>query len=104
MSGIGMYTLDDEGRPVACPDSATWGRWMASVRDGRVVARTRCRDEASVSTVFLGLDHNFGDGGPPVLWESMAFDAGDEDMDRYTSREDAVMGHEAMVARHGGAA
>src|SRR5215469_9801499 len=30
------------------------------------------KGETWISTVFLGIDHNYGDG-PPVLWETMAF-------------------------------
>lgn len=53
-----------------------------------------------MSTVFLGLDHSHTSKGLPVLWETMVFGGPlDQEMDRYTSREDAVEGHEAMVKR-----
>lgn len=52
----------------------------------------------TVSTVYLVLDHSFGDG-PPVLWESMVFGGPiDEDQRRYTSRADAVTGHAELVS------
>jgi hypothetical protein len=54
-------------------------------------------DGYRVSTVFLGTDHSFTGHGPPVLWETMIFDAGDLALDvfqwRYTSRADAEIGH-----------
>lgn len=56
-----------------------------------------------VSTVWLGIDHGFGDG-PPVLWETMIFAKGQGDPlnldcweQRYTSRKDAVEGHAKVV-------
>ena len=51
-----------------------------------------------VSTIFLGLDHSFGDG-PPVLFETMVF--GDTDLDynqvRYSTYDEAEAGHKALV-------
>lgn len=75
----------------------------------RVLARTEV-GWLTVSTVFLGLDHGLYDG-PPVLWETMIFGRGrlasfrgmpflardSYDQRRYTSREDALLGHEEMV-------
>lgn len=48
-----------------------------------------------VSTVFLGLDHSYGKG-PPILWETMVFGGSmrDEYMERYTSEQEALEGHE----------
>ena len=52
-----------------------------------------------MSTVFLGLDHNFG-GGTPILWETLVFGGPlDGEMSRYETRLQAMQGHEAMVAR-----
>ena len=52
-----------------------------------------------VSTVFLGLDHQHFDG-PPLLFETMVFvgEHGDE-MERYSTWDEAVAGHDAMVAK-----
>lgn len=58
-------------------------------------------DETDVSTVFLGMDHSFGEG-PPVLYETMVFPAGtvdDRDCRRYRTRAEAVAGHAEMVAK-----
>jgi len=55
-----------------------------------------------VSTVFLGLDHRDGGDGPPILFETMVFTDGDADEDtmvRYTTREEALIGHKVEVAR-----
>lgn len=56
-----------------------------------------------VSTVFLGLDHDYTGKGPPVLWETMIFGVeilGSDEYDfqqRYSSREDALRGHKRAV-------
>lgn len=53
-----------------------------------------------VSTVWLGMDHNFY-GGVPLLLETMVFDSprGGNDiyMRRYTTWEQAVEGHKEAV-------
>ena len=51
-----------------------------------------------VSTVFLGLDHSFGFGGPPPLFETAIFDRDDRaniDMWRYSTWDEAMAGHKA---------
>ena len=58
-----------------------------------------------ISTVWLGLDHNFMRGGPPLIFETMVFHSGEDgpkadldiDMDRYSTEEQALAGHEAFV-------
>jgi hypothetical protein len=91
------YILDGH-RAVPCPDLERWAAWYETAN--RRVAKTTVREGVEVSTVFLGLDHAFGDG-PPLLFETMVFryDDGGSDMDRYSTWDEAVTGHEAMVAR-----
>jgi hypothetical protein len=115
---IDRYILNEAGEPVAEPDLMAWGRWFETA--GRHLADDEVGD-VRVSTVFLGLDHRFGDG-PPVLWETMVFgapklrelfgrermirdDLGDQfdqlGQRRYTSRAEALQGHaEALAAVH----
>lgn len=48
-------------------------------------------DGEFVSTVFLGINHNFFPGGRPVLWETMIFGGpNDGYQERYSSHERAV--------------
>lgn len=94
------YILNDRGEPELCGDLITWARWFeaASENGARKVARDRVGN-CEVSTVFLGLDHNFEDGGLPVLWETMVF--GGElngEADRCSgNRIDAERMHKKMV-------
>ena len=91
----GRYVLDGH-KPVPCHDLMAWGQWLQSAPN-RVVARTMVREGVEVSTVFLGLDHQFSNGAP-LLFETMVFRNGDgQDMDRYSTWDEAVAGHEAMV-------
>ena len=63
----------------------------------RVVAQHTIKGH-SVSTVFLGLDHNFSKGGPPILFETMIFGPKGEEMcKRYATWEEAEEGHAGLV-------
>jgi len=68
--------------------------------DERIVGRTDV-DSYRVSTVFLGIDHNWYPTGPPVLFETMVFGEGALMSDLWTARyctwEEAEAGHEAVV-------
>ena len=84
-------------------DVLEWGRWFETA--DRKVARTTV-GPVDVSTVFLGLDHSFGDG-PPLLFETMVFDsdggvtdwAGLDICERYPSWEEAEKGHKKVCQR-----
>jgi hypothetical protein len=91
----GKYILNGH-EPVEEPDLMKWGAWMQKA-DRQV--RDTFRDSVRVSTVFLGIDHNFWDwDGPPLLFETMVFinGSGDE-MERYSTWDEALRGHENMV-------
>ena len=70
------------------------------------VLETTLRDGAWVSTVWLGLDHNMSDVGPPLIFETMLFatcgEWSDLDQDRYSTEAEAIEGHWRMVKKHGG--
>lgn len=55
--------------------------------------------EAEVSTVFLALDHSHYPSGPPILFETMVFGGPhDEHTDRYATWDEAVAGHNRILA------
>jgi len=76
-----------------------WAIWFETAAE-RVVAKDSIGD-STVSTVFLGLDHNYYHDGSPILWETMVFGGKlDEEQDRCSgSREQALAMHKAMVER-----
>lgn len=53
------------------PDLMKWAAWFEK-KDSRRVANITL-GEARISTVFLGIDHSFGYGGRPLLFETMIF-------------------------------
>jgi hypothetical protein len=63
-----------------------------------VADRGRPPTVVEVSTVFLGIDHQYG-GGPPLLFETMAFGLPDDDeiCERYSTEQQAREGHTAVV-------
>ena len=64
------YILNEDNQAVPEPDLLTWARWLGTA--DRTVERTQV-GVWEVSTIFLGLNHSFGDGGPPLLFETMVF-------------------------------
>ena len=89
------YILDKDGLPVVEPDLHAWALWYEN--SNRSLAKTEI-GKATVSTVFLAIDHGFG-SAEPVLWETLVFGALDEQMERYSTREAALEGHEEMCSR-----
>lgn len=67
------YTLIGQSA-VPEPDMLAWAAWFETAE--RAVAKTRVGADL-VSTVFLGLDHNFSGAGPPVLFETIVVKPGD---------------------------
>ena len=100
-----FYILTPAGdvEPVPSPLDGgvlAWARWFERSELQRVVARDGDDVRGIVSTVFIGIDHNFSGTGPPLLWESMVFGGPlDREQARYSSRAAAVAGHAALVAR-----
>jgi hypothetical protein len=93
---IGRYILDADGNPVLEPDLFKWAVWFETA--DRQVADDVLAHGHRVSTVFLGLDHRYLTVGDPILWETMTFnDYGPIECERYTSRADALAGHQRAV-------
>lgn len=98
-----MSYYNRQGEPI------TVGEWMLSGPEVRRVAVAQIGD-VRVSTIWLGLDHQYG-AGPPLIFETMVFndaldDEHDErDCERYSTEAEAVAGHAEWVAkvRAGGA-
>jgi hypothetical protein len=92
---MGKYILVNRV-PVPVNDVREWADWFETAD------RTVANDEGDgwrVRTVFLGLDHNWGDG-PPLLFETLVFGGKlSDECDRYSTWEQAELGHKAMVQR-----
>jgi len=109
------YILTEDHRVVPEPDLLTWARWFEEA-DRHVGLESV--GPYRVSTVFLGLDHDFpaaifpGHLRPPLIFETMVFDESREESSpwfgrkfhpsfnfqrRYRSWDDAKAGHEYAV-------
>ena len=93
--------------------------WTRMLEGDRKVNDTTLPNGIRVSTVWLGLDHNFGFDGPPLIFESMAFSASvnvhkaregsvfvrdfayheELDCERYSTEAEAAVGHVMMCLR-----
>jgi len=104
----GYYILEND--VIHEIDLRTWAEYMEQDPDqnGRRTAQTiwdKFDKPTRLSTIFLGLDHNFSPGGLLVLWETCFFyneeapfpDCYSRVLNRYTSLTDAKAGHEKLV-------
>ena len=62
-------------QPVPCDDMIVWALWFST--SDRKVACTPVHN-VNVSTVCIGLDHNFSGVGPPLIFETMIFGGGED--------------------------
>jgi len=90
------YILDKDHNLIEA-DLEMWSRFFEDMKNRRVG-----RDEVNgktVSTVFLGLDHNFSETGEPLLFETMIFGGDGEECYRYSTWDEALKGHNEIVAK-----
>jgi hypothetical protein len=92
------YILNGDGKtPILCTDIERWARFMEHYK--RTLAKDTCSHKnfegtADVSTVFLGIDHNFTGKGDPVLFETMIFGGpADGECKRATTWANALKNH-----------
>src|SRR4051812_45017882 len=112
------FYYDRKGAPIW--DTVQWSELVSDPAYKRVALDYLpvpgvAADEAFVSTVWLGIDHSFGYGGPPLIFETMVFagtvesqvfgrstrymrDVGDIQQ-RYSTEAEALAGHADVLAR-----
>lgn len=86
---------DREGQPISMEEYAA----AIESDEGRIVAVDKLDADVTISTVWLGIDHNWG-RGEPIIFETMVFGgphAGN--CERYSTEQEAREGHVAMVAK-----
>lgn len=90
----GRYILQGH-RAVAEPDL---NKWAAAFEQFNRVVKQETIGTVKVSTVFLGLDHQFGNGAP-LLFETMTFGTPDEEQmcERCSTWEQAEEQHERVA-------
>jgi len=101
------YILNQHHEPVVVKDLMLWAAAFEE-DEKRIVRQTTVTElgehlvspfkSVFVSTVFLGLDHNFMGKGPPIVFETMVFGGPfNHTMWRYATWDEAVKGHEELV-------
>ena len=87
-----------------CSNLLEWARWFETA--DRIVKREvvfakenngKTKREVTISTVFLGIDHNFSKSGRPILFETMIFGGVDYDQkicERCCTYQDALKQHQ----------
>lgn len=98
---LGYYRRDGTAYPAGEEGHLQWAHDFSDFKL-KQVKRTTLKNGRFVSTVWLGLDHNYGDG-PPLIFETMVFPGAgnmDElDMRRYSTEEQALAGHEEICEK-----
>jgi hypothetical protein len=88
-----MLYFDRQGHPIS------QARWFDLMCHPRHVAHDDLGRLGRVSTVWLGIDHGWGTG-PPLIFETLVFGGPlAEEMERYSTLEEARYGHEFMLMR-----
>lgn len=89
---------DKGGAPIELPD------WCEKLEDQtyKRILETTMDDGTWISTVWLGLDHQHGDG-QPLIFETMVFQSKEEldeqDIERYSTLDEAIRGHGQIVSK-----
>jgi hypothetical protein len=87
----GLPYLGWEGQPISRDE------WMRLFEDERHIGEDHIGD-VCVSTVWMGIDHQFGDG-PPLIFETMIFGGVlDKWQQRYSTEREARAGHAEALA------
>lgn len=91
------FILDGRGQPVRVGTVEEWARWSEANREARIIGKDTVSG-ADVSTVFLGMDHQWFDDGPPLIFETMIFGGRwDNYQWRWSTRAEAEASHAQVV-------
>lgn len=94
-----IFYILDENKNVIPTDQEGWGNYFYPI-DNRIVAQDEI-NSSSVSTVFLGIDPNFLQDGPPLLFETMIFNNSNLEKyiycERYSTWKEAEEGHKKAI-------
>jgi len=102
-----MYYILKNKKAHKCKDPIKWARCFENTKN-RIVKQDLLSNGYWVSTVFLGLDHNFASKGKPLIFETMIFDKLfksdysnlELDMDRYSTWNQAINGHNKLLNKY----
>ena len=99
------YRINDARDCAVECDWEEYAKWSQKDRTLQIIAQEDV-GYVWVSTVLLGIDHNFEEDGPPLIFETMVFaregkdgniNYGELEMERYSTIQEARDGHKRMV-------
>lgn len=95
------YMLDENHNIITTDNVIEWAQWFEENNAKRIVQQDPI-DDLWISTVFMGIDHGFTNGGMPILFETMVFDKNHDEIDmvRYATWDEALQGHKDTVRRY----
>lgn len=95
----GSYKLDENKNSAPC-STDEWAEQLEKM----VFEKTKhVADETisgkRISTIWLGIDHQWCENGPPLLLETMVFNENEESIycERYSTWDQAELGHKVAV-------
>lgn len=94
-----MYYKLDENKNAAPCNLWEWAEQCENMRKTRT-KHVNCEiiNGKRISTIWLGLDHQWEDDGLPLIFETMVFDNYEEIYcDRYSTWKEAEEGHQKAV-------
>jgi hypothetical protein len=104
MSEDGLFFILDGHEVVPVASVEEWAEWFSAnapvVVRSDVLALPATDSVVTVATVFSGLRDDVSGDGPPLLFRTVARYRSDGDEASYSTWDEAVAGHEAMVARY----
>lgn len=95
------HYFDRQGKSI---NIDTWGDLTYDPKY-KFIKKTELPDGKIVSTVWLGINHNY-DEGAPLIFETMVFkskkdfEAVDDFCERYSTEEEALKGHEEACKKY----
>jgi len=92
---IQRFILNQDGSVSEEPNLLAWMNWFDQANP--LIAHNRLLDGTHISTVFLGINRNYGSGSP-LLFETMVIGGPHTGyLERYGTKEEALAGHERAV-------
>ncbi|MEM9885463.1 MAG: hypothetical protein AAF849_06190 [Bacteroidota bacterium] len=95
-----MYYILKDKNPVACESIVEFAEWYKT--PNRFLKKDKIEDY-TISTIFLGIDHNHQDKGDPILFETLVTTDVFEnkvEIDRYSTWEEAMNGHDRLLNKY----
>ena len=83
-------------------EKITIEEWCSLLKDRsyKIIKQEELENGKFVSTVWLGLDYQFEEGEPPLIFETMVFQMEGNYRERYSTLAEAEEGHKRIVNKY----